>query len=142
VEFSLYAASLLAIRHAGVGDSTRSNDTCHQQLVLQRLFSVLGQSQRQLQTRYHFHQRPARIIAKLHYAHVLTAAYNTLDRFLFFLFAFFFCILFNVLCMPFTFARFFLFFGTFFCQYNYVYYVFCMGGQLRWANASTGSLPL
>ena len=66
VEFSLYAASLLAIRHAGVGDSTRSNDTCHQQLVLQRLFSVLGQSQRQLQTRYHFHQRPARIIAKLH----------------------------------------------------------------------------
>jgi len=40
--------------------------------------------------------------------------------------------------------RLFTIFCTFFlpvCVY-YVMYYFVMGGQLRWANASTGSLPL
>ena len=38
--------------------------------------------------------------------------------------------------MPFTFARFFVF-ALFFCQ---CVFFFVMGGQLQWANASTGSL--
>ena len=47
----------------------------------------------------------------------------------------------SCLCTCHLFLHVFLFVCTFFCQYMCIMFS-VMGGQLRWANAFTGSLPL